>query len=41
MLGLASQKELLAAGTQTSVDVNFFVALRNSIIVATLITPAR
>jgi multiple sugar transport system permease protein len=38
VLGLASQKELLAAGTQTSVDVNFFVALRNSIIVATLIT---
>jgi multiple sugar transport system permease protein len=37
-LGLASQKELLAAGTQTSVDVNFFIALRNSIIVATLIT---
>src|SRR5256885_17035348 len=30
VLGLASQKELLAAGTQTSVDVNFFVALRNS-----------
>jgi multiple sugar transport system permease protein len=38
VLGLASQKELVAAGTQTSVDVNFFVALRNSIIVATLIT---
>src|SRR3954471_8281759 len=38
VLGLASQKELLAAGTQTSVDVNFFIALRNSIIVATLIT---
>jgi multiple sugar transport system permease protein len=38
VLGLASQKELLAAGTQTSVDVNFFLALRNSIIVATLIT---
>jgi multiple sugar transport system permease protein len=37
-LGLASQKELVAAGTQTSVDVNFFTALRNSIIVATLIT---
>jgi multiple sugar transport system permease protein len=37
-LGLASQKELIAAGTQTSVDVNFFIALRNSIIVATLIT---
>lgn len=38
VLGLASQKELLAAGTQTSVDVNFFLALRNSIVVATLIT---
>jgi len=38
VLGLASAKELAAAGTQTSVDVNFFVALRNSIIVATLIT---
>jgi multiple sugar transport system permease protein len=37
-LGLASQKDLVAAGTQTSVDVNFFTALRNSIIVATLIT---
>jgi multiple sugar transport system permease protein len=37
-LGLASQKELAAAGTQTSVDVNFFLALRNSIVVATLIT---
>jgi multiple sugar transport system permease protein len=38
VLGLASQKELAAAGTQTSVDVNFFLALRNSIVVATLIT---
>jgi multiple sugar transport system permease protein len=38
VLGLASQKELVAAGTQTSVDVNFFLALRNSIVVATLIT---
>ncbi len=38
VLGLASAKELAAAGTQTSVDVNFFLALRNSIIVATLIT---
>jgi multiple sugar transport system permease protein len=38
VLGLASASELAAAGTQTSVDVNFFVALRNSIIVATLIT---
>jgi multiple sugar transport system permease protein len=38
VLGLASAKELAAAGTQTSVDVNFFLALRNSIVVATLIT---
>ena len=38
VLGLASAKELADAGTQTSADVNFFVALRNSIVVATLIT---
>src|SRR3954464_4078889 len=37
-LGLASPEELVAAGTQTSADVNFFIALRNSIIVCTLIT---
>jgi len=37
-LGLASPEQLAAAGTQTSADVNFFVALRNSIIVCTLIT---
>src|SRR3954452_19752947 len=37
-LGLASPEELAAAGTQTSGDVNFFIALRNSIIVCTLIT---
>jgi multiple sugar transport system permease protein len=37
-LGLASGKELVAAGTQTSADVNFFIALRNSVIVCTLIT---
>src|SRR3954447_25248532 len=37
-LGLASPEELAAAGTQTSADVNFFTALRNSIIVCTLIT---
>jgi multiple sugar transport system permease protein len=37
-LGLASSKELVAAGTQTSADVNFFIALRNSVIVCTLIT---
>src|SRR4051812_6457020 len=38
VLGLASAQELADAGTQTSADVNFFVAMRNSIIVATLIT---
>jgi multiple sugar transport system permease protein len=37
-LGLASSEELIAAGTQTSSDVNFFLALRNSVIVCTLIT---
>jgi multiple sugar transport system permease protein len=37
-LGLASPEQLAAAGTQTSADVNFFTALRNSIIVCTLIT---
>src|SRR3954449_8081459 len=37
-LGLASPEELAAAGTQTSADVNFFIALRNSVIVCTLIT---
>ena len=37
-LGLASGEELAAAGTQTSADVNFFTALRNSVIVCTLIT---
>jgi multiple sugar transport system permease protein len=37
-LGLASSEELIAAGTQTSADVNFFLALRNSVIVCTLIT---
>ena len=37
-LGLASSEELTAAGTQTSADVNFFLALRNSVIVCTLIT---
>jgi multiple sugar transport system permease protein len=37
-LGLASSEELIAAGTQTSDDVNFFLALRNSVIVCTLIT---
>jgi multiple sugar transport system permease protein len=37
-LGLASSEELTAAGTQTSADVNFFLALRNSVILCTLIT---
>jgi multiple sugar transport system permease protein len=37
-LGQASSEELIAAGTQTSSDVNFFLALRNSVIVCTLIT---
>jgi multiple sugar transport system permease protein len=37
-LGLASVDELTKAGTLTSADVNFFTALRNSVIVATLIT---
>jgi multiple sugar transport system permease protein len=37
-LGLASTEDLEAAGTLTSADVNFFTALRNSVIVCTLIT---
>ena len=37
-LGLASTEELTKAGTLTSADVNFFSALRNSVIVCTLIT---
>jgi multiple sugar transport system permease protein len=37
-LGLASTHELTKAGTLTSADVNFFTALRNSVIVCTLIT---
>ena len=37
-LGLASVDELTKAGTLTSADVNFFTALRNSVIVCTLIT---
>src|SRR4029078_8265433 len=36
-LGLASTEELTKAGTLTSADVNFFTALRNSVIVCTLI----
>jgi len=38
VLGLASAKEIAAAGTETSAQINFFVALRNSVIVCTLIT---
>jgi multiple sugar transport system permease protein len=38
VLGLASAHEIEAAGTATSSDVNFFLALRNSVIVCTLIT---
>jgi multiple sugar transport system permease protein len=37
-LGLASAAEIEAAGTATTADINFFVALRNSVIVCTLIT---
>src|SRR3954447_12300795 len=37
-LGLASTDELTKARTLTSADVNFFTALRNSVIVCTLIT---
>jgi multiple sugar transport system permease protein len=38
VLGLASAKEIEAAGTATSTSINFFTALRNSVIVCTLIT---
>jgi multiple sugar transport system permease protein len=38
VLGLASAKEIAAAGTATSTSINFFTALRNSVIVCTLIT---
>jgi multiple sugar transport system permease protein len=38
VLGLASAKEIADAGTATSASINFFIALRNSIIVCTLIT---
>src|SRR3954447_17586646 len=37
-LGLASAKEIAAAGTETSAQINFFIARRNSVIVCTLIT---
>ena len=38
VLGLASAKDIAAAGTTTSTSINFFSALKNSIIVCTLIT---
>ena len=38
VLGLASAKEIADAGTATSTSINFFTALRNSVIVCTLIT---
>ena len=37
-LGLASAQEIEAAGAEGSASINFFVALRNSVIVCTLIT---
>jgi multiple sugar transport system permease protein len=38
VLGLATEEEITKAGTATSTEINFFTALRNSIIVCTLIT---
>ena len=38
VLGLASEAEIAKAGTATSTEINFFVALRNSVIICTLIT---
>jgi multiple sugar transport system permease protein len=38
VLGLASAKEIEEAGTATTASINFFTALRNSVIVCTLIT---
>jgi multiple sugar transport system permease protein len=38
VLGLASAREIADAGTATSTSINFFTALRNSVIVCTLIT---
>jgi multiple sugar transport system permease protein len=38
VLGLASEAEITEAGTATSTSINFFTALRNSVIVCTLIT---
>jgi multiple sugar transport system permease protein len=37
-LGVASDAEIAKAGTATSTEINFFTALRNSVIVCTLIT---
>jgi multiple sugar transport system permease protein len=38
VLGLASTQEIEAAGTATSTSINFFTALRNSVIICSLIT---
>jgi multiple sugar transport system permease protein len=38
VLGLATEAEITKAGTATSTEINFFTALRNSIIVCTMIT---
>jgi len=38
VLGLASASEIEAAGTATSTSINFFTALRNSVIISSLIT---
>ncbi|HVI36987.1 MAG TPA: carbohydrate ABC transporter permease, partial [Gaiellales bacterium] len=38
VLGLASESEIAKAGTATSTPINFFIALRNSVIICTLIT---
>jgi multiple sugar transport system permease protein len=38
VLGLASEAEIAKAGTATSTSINFFIALRNSVIICTLIT---
>jgi multiple sugar transport system permease protein len=37
-LGLASAEEIEAAGTAITAEINFFTALRNSVVVCTLIT---
>src|SRR5215210_3030295 len=38
VLGLASEADITKAGTATSTSINFFTALRNSVIICTLIT---